>query len=276
MEKITRENLAQNVSRIRGSKLPDDLKELHEFVIESSQNGTDWAADIERDIKVVFDAYFEKVNAFFGMDREPAVKAEPNPDGYLPGDKVWATGNGPIVQVVPKQEAERRIKQQGKNRKLTVSNQDTDEPGLHEKIPEEIRFIRRFIALHGKKKTKDDLLRFINALHRSMLEKRIRKTSRYSKQIMYIQDKLVKTFNSMSKAAVVPISEKLIAEFKELVRSEKVYPSLQLIKRYVNLNGKFGVKEKAKQLIEAMNRAFEKGRISKSDKYYRIFDQIHL
>ena len=67
---------------------------------------------------------------------------------------------------------------------------------------------------------------------------------------------------------------KTIAEFKEIIKSQKVLSSVTLIKRYISLNGKFGVKEKAKSLIEAMKRAIEKGKVKKSDRYYKVYDKM--
>ena len=144
-----------------------------------------------------------------------------------------------------------------------------------ERIPDELRFLKRYLSLHNKKKSKDDLLRFINALHRSIIEKKIRKTSVYAKQINYIQDKLVNTYNNMTIPVFMQLSDKTMAEFKSLIHSEKAMPSVMLIKRYISLNGKYGVKDKAKQLMEAMKRAADKKKILRSDKYISVLDRMH-
>ena len=51
------------------------------------------------------------------------------------------------------------------------------------------------------------------------------------------------------------INEKTYHEFKAIAGGEKVYPSVQLIKKYINMNGKPGMKEKAKLLLEQMENA---------------------
>src|SRR5207244_2837416 len=66
-----------------------------------------------------------------------------------------------------------------KTRKAPKRKSDEPQPTMVERIPEELRFIKRYINLNGKIKTKDDILRFINSLQKAILEKRIRKTSSY-------------------------------------------------------------------------------------------------
>ena len=136
-----------------------------------------------------------------------------------------------------------------------------------ERIPDELRFIRRFVNLDGKTKTKEDLLRFINSLQKAILEKKIRKTSQYAEQIKYIQDRLIETYNSMGAKIALELKPETHEMLKEIADGEMVLPSVSFIKRYINLNGKPGMKEKAKLLLGQINRAYEKGNINDSDPY---------
>jgi len=229
--------------------------------MESTEDGTNWKAYAEPEVKPLIDTYFKEINALLKSHKEEHA---PKQEAKISA-KTEAKSDEPM-----------KVKnRKGQRKREPVVEIPEDESELTERIPDEIRFIRRYVSMYEKKKNKHDLLLFINALHRAMVEKRIRKTSRYAKQILYIQDKLVKTFNSMNKVVVMPISAKIVAEFKEIISSEKVYPSVMLLKRYLSLNGKYGVKDKAKVLMDAMTRAFEKGRITKSDKYFKVFDKMH-
>jgi hypothetical protein len=128
--------------------------------------------------------------------------------------------------------------------------------------------MKRYVNLSGKKKTNEDLLRFINALQRAILERRIRKTSPYAKQVKYMQEKLIEVYNNMKgRSVAVEINGKTLREFKNLIGKEKVFTSVQYIKRYLNLHGKVGIKEKAKKLFEQLNKAVKKKKIVKGDKY---------
>lgn len=266
MEAITKENFISRLKDIRKMNFQPDMQTLHEFVMESTENGVNWNAYDEPDVKSVIDTYFGRLNALLNSDDAPATKTEVKEPDKKKVHKS-ETEKPATSRVTSKEEREIR-----RSRHSEVEETDFE---LTERIPDEIKFIRRYVSMYGKKKTKHDLLLFINALHRAMVEKRIRKGSAYAKQILYIQDKLVKTFNTMNKVVIMPITEKIVSEFKEIIASEKVYPSVMLLKRYLSLNGKYGVKDKAKLLMDAMTKAFSKGLITKSDKYYRVFDRMH-
>jgi hypothetical protein len=61
-------------------------------------------------------------------------------------------------------------------------------------------------------------------------------------------------------------------ELKKITGDEKVMPSVNFIKRYIGMNGKLGMKDKAKQLLQQINRAMDKGKIADNDTY---ISEIH-
>lgn len=252
---ITASKYFDTVKGINFSELPDNLQKGHAFVIKATENGANWNAYESESIKRVMDAYFSKMDAYLEANPAKVKKAHPIKETHVP----------PAVKTfVKKHHAPKHIE--------PVHEDDFT---LVERIPDELRFLRRYVSLNNKKKSKDDLLRFINALHRAIIEKKIRKTSPYAKQMHYIQDKLVKTYNEMTKPMTMQVSDKIINEFKALIASEKIMPSVALIKRYISLNGKYAVKDRAKLLMDAMTRAFDKGKVAKKDQYFKIFDQMH-
>jgi hypothetical protein len=136
-----------------------------------------------------------------------------------------------------------------------------------EYIGEEVKFIKRYIAMHGKQKEKMQVLNFINSLQKSIVEKKIRKNSLYAKQIKYIQDNLIKVYNSMDNVVYVKINEKVFNEFKGIVDSEKVRTSVNYIKRYIVAQGKLITKEKAQKLCDIINKAIKTKQIPVNDPY---------
>ena len=239
---ITTSNYYDKVKSIDFHNLPEALRKGNEYVNKATNNGAGWEAyHGSNAIKKVIDMYFSKLNEFTANNHKAETKQH--------NKKVRQQSNAEIMK-------EAMIKQgvlDPDGSKKTKGNKLKKEKPVYEgnmveRMPEEIRYIKRFIGLHGKTKTKDDVLRFINALQKSILEKRIRKTSAYAKEIKYIQDSLIKTFNSMKARMKMEINEKTYNEFKAMAGGEKIYPSVQLIKKYINLNGKPGMKEKAKQL----------------------------
>lgn len=255
---ITKENYIEKTKELNMAELPQGVKNAHAFVMEATENGTNWNAYDEPEIRKVIDDTIAKLNEHLKKSK-PAETVKP---------VTKTSEHYPVKTTVKK---EHTIK----HKAAPVTEDEDEDLELVERIPDEIRFMRRYISMHGKKKTKDDLLRFINALHRAIVEKKIRKTSPFAKQMNYIQDKLVKRYNEMTKPMTMEVSDKIINEFKALIASQKVMPSVMLIKRYISLNGKYGVKDKAKLLMEAMTSAFNKGKITKTDKYFKIFDKMH-
>lgn len=134
----------------------------------------------------------------------------------------------------------------------------------------EERFIKRYLLLDGKVKTKDQLLNFIKALQRAITEKKIRKTSKYADIIVDIQNNLVSTYNALPEKAegikftLVP---KKAEELKNLVGDKKVRLSVTYIKRFIGLYGK-ETKEKAEKLQQLIDKAIERGKITTSDPYF--------
>jgi hypothetical protein len=136
-----------------------------------------------------------------------------------------------------------------------------------EKMPEELRFIKRYINLNGKTKTKEEILRFINSLQKAIVEKRIRKTSPYAEQVKHIQEKLIDVYNTMKSKIKLELKPETYESLKKLTGNEKIMASIGFIKRYISMNGKLGMKEKAKQLLQQINKAMDKGKITDNDPY---------
>lgn len=136
-----------------------------------------------------------------------------------------------------------------------------------ERIDDAVRFIKRYALLHGKIKTDMQILHFLNALQKAILEKRIRKASNYASQIEYIQKNLVKLYNNMGKDVEIKLHEPVLKEFLEIAGSEQVRLSVTYMKRYVSLQGKHIDKEKAKRLHSLVSNAIKQQKINGADPY---------
>ncbi|MFI5139509.1 MAG: hypothetical protein ACHQIM_16940 [Sphingobacteriales bacterium] len=254
---ITHQNYHDIFPTIDFTNLPEALRKGHEFVKKVTNNGSNWDNYHSNEtIKKTIDTYFEKLNEFVGRNK----KADANKSHK---SKQKESSHEIIEEAMRRQ----GLKPKKKSPKIVHKKPDIPEPTLVERIPEELRFIRRFVNLDGKTKTKDELLRFINSLQKAILEKKIRKASAYSEQIKYIQDRLIDTYNSMGAKIAIELKPETHEMLKKIANDEKVMPSVSFIKRYINLNGKAGMKEKAKLLLGLINRAYQKGNINDRDPY---------
>jgi hypothetical protein len=258
---ITIDNYFQKVKQIKLSDLPEAITKGHEFVVKATSGGESWNLYHSSDtIQKTIDTYLEKLNALAGKpgkskSRKTSIKVEKEEKPFFRETDIL----NPSIN--------RPKKNDVKEIKSITKQKEVEQAVLVERIPEELRFIRRFINLNGKTKTKDEILRFINSLQKAIVEKRIRKTSSYAEQISFVQNKLIDTYNSMKAKIAIELKSDTLEALKKLVGSEKVLASINFIKRYIGLNGKLGVKEKAKQLLAQINNAIDKGRIPDNDPY---------
>jgi len=248
---ITTKNYIQKIAGIDISKLPENLRAGHLFLMKATDNGEDWDAyQSGETTRKVIDLYLEKLNTHLSPNAKPEPKKKSS--------------------VKPSDSPPRPIH--------TITVVDTDEEEIEdvffERIPDELRFIKRYVGLHNKKKTKEDILRFITAMQRSITELKIRKTSIFAEEISYIQNKLIERYKSMTRPTAEPLPASILRRYKEIADTAHVFPSIQVIKRFILLNGKPDVKEKAATLLKAIEKGIEKGRITKHDKYYAAIRDI--
>jgi AAA domain len=144
-----------------------------------------------------------------------------------------------------------------------------------EMIPVEISFIRRYAAMHGKVKTRKQLLTLLSSLQKAMLEKRIRKSSPYAAEIMQVQAQLSSAVNCMGEAAEISIAAASLERYRAISSSKRISDSVALLKRYLLLHGRAGVQERAEKLAAAIKRAVKQQKVTKEDPYARQLDAAY-
>ena len=246
---ITPENYLSQIAKVDLSTLPMPLQKGHEFLMKATQDATDWKAYHDSTaIRKTIQLYLERLADHLKSATKPVRKPSPLP--------------APPSESKPPKSPQASKKEGPKGL----------EPTLVERVPEELRFLRRFVNLDGKTKTKEEILRLVNGLQRAIVEKRIRKSSPYAEQIRFMQEKLIGVYNSMGAKINIELKADTAEALRNLAGGEKVMASIGFIKRYIAMNGKAGMKEKAKQLLEQINKAMLKGTLSDSDAY---ISEIH-
>jgi len=148
-----------------------------------------------------------------------------------------------------------------------------------EMILEEVKFIKRYVMLHKKKVEQKQVLSLLNSLQRAILERRIRKDSKYAKEIKYMQEKLIGLYNFMRKnkrtVMEVEIEKKTLESFTKIAGSLVVMAETNILKRYIGLQGKEIDKEKAEKLISALERAAKNGNFEGDDAYLKRINVIY-
>lgn len=258
---IATNNYFKEIDKIDFSKLPEAFRKGHEFLERATDRGNNWTSYQSSDsIKKTIDIYLAKLNEFVNNNKKAGIRQRKNEQQRQTNQKIMQEAL--IKQGITNSDSTPKKK----SRKATVM-EDAHQPTMVERIPEELRFIKRFINMDGKSKTKDEILRFVNSLQKAILEKRIRKTSPYAEQIKFVQDRLIGVYNDMKAKIRIELKPETIESFKKLTKEEKVRASVNFIKNYISLNGKTGMKKKADQLLKKITRAVDKKTVPANDPY---------
>jgi hypothetical protein len=242
-------NYFQKTSNIDWETVPEALAKGHRLVEGASQEN--WSPyRTNENIKRVVDAYFKKLDEY--MAQNPV---KPSGDKKAP---VKTATSKPVKKVsTPVKKAAPVITYKTDN----VEHLDTD-----------VQFIKRYAAMHGKVKSQAQILTLIHSLQKAILERRIRKTSTYAKEIETMQQQLISCYEQMGEMAEIKIDSKNLKRYLEIAHSQAGMLSISLLKAYVSLNGKRDIKDKAERLFNRIKKAVEQGKITKSDKYATKLD----
>lgn len=143
----------------------------------------------------------------------------------------------------------------------------------------EVKFLKSYIGMDGKRKTRLQLTNFLTRLQRSIEKKHIEKTSKYATEIRHIQKEIVNILNDKDTPETFTFKldgkdNKLLAKIKNVAGSQHQRTSVRLISRYLGIQGRLGVKERANRLITAIANALKNGRIPKNDPYIKEVKQV--
>lgn len=245
-----------NKEGITKKGLPNDLQEFWDFAVEITEGHTSTYAYENNDtIKEAMDAYMELFEKF--TKPEKVSKPKHSPKEKKP-KKVIKKPSEPKAKPIIKSSV----------------NPKADKV---EVISDELKFIRRYVNMHDKPKTRNQIRLFVNAIQRSIRERRIRKTSPYAKEIMLIQDELIKlhsAFKNDDQIITIDISEKTRTKFFKVIGKEVELLSVKLIKSYIGLQGRIVENIKASRLLKRIESAISKKRITKRDAYWSEIEQI--
>lgn len=181
------------------------------------------------------------------------------------------TKKAPIKKEAPKKKTPRSEPEKNKTNAKPV-----------ERIGEEVKLIKRYAIMEGKEKTIDQLLNFLAAVQKPIVEKRIRKTSPFKKEIDYIQTNLVKLTNALRKIknpikriAEIKINPEVLKKFQQIGGSERVRLSVNYVKRYIGIQGKNLTKEKAQRLFDTLTKAVKAKKIFADDPFAKQLQAVY-
>jgi hypothetical protein len=239
--RVSNENLKSKLSPEIRAKLPKKLKDEYSDVVEMLDLYND-----DVDIKKYIDTYVSLVNK--SLEEKSEKKTET-----------------------------KTVKTATKSVKTETKSQPTAKQVSE--VTLEVRFIKRYLGMNGKKKTRKQLLTFINTLQRALTKKQITKSSKYASEIEHIEKELVRIYNDsdVGQSFTFKLDDKdnkVLDRFAKIAASQKQLTSVRLISRFIGIHGKASVKEKAERLLTAIKQALKNKKITSSDPYFKKIRQV--
>ncbi len=254
---INRNNYISHIERLGFENLPEELKQAHLVIMVKTDNGRNWkACDKEQELKELVNLTFQKLEEFitskgkeelngFITPREAAIRfVKPYIDkgdtmslhpnlklridtedysAHIAGEKVVVTSiyGESIHEVFTLKELMDEIVMG------TASHKIKPKKEKKEKKPDciEVKFIKLMLYWNNKTVTKSMLAKQIEDLQSNILNKRIRKTSPFAEEILYLQESLVNIHNTMP-----------IHYLKFKLKDETVFKLKQAIKKAAQLD----------------------------------------
>ncbi len=266
-----------NISRnIDFNMLPTALQSGDKLTKGAATNN--WSAyNANENIKRVVDIYLQKLDEYLQKNPQAKSETQSQSTALVRVDKT-STAKKTKTKIAKPKTAKAKTAKPKKEKPVKAKKvkPTKNKPEPVEKVLPEINFIKRYIGLHDKEKTQSEILRFISALQKAILEKRIRKTSPYSTEIENIQNQLIKCYEKMGDTIKINIDKTTLDKYKGIAYSQKSMLSVTYIKQYISINGKKNVKEKAKVLMAKLKKAVEKNKIIQTDPYAERLNKLYI
>lgn len=261
-KKITTDNYFETIEEIGFENLPQALRESHMAIIAKTNEGEDWSGD--SDFNRMVNLSFKKLEEFIKSssislsgisDEHPETKrAKADIKGYKKftterlkmiyrleldaeledGEQEWIT--------IRKNAIEKILKERGEPIDGTKdSNKKKKNP--YAEISTEVKFINRFLDFNDKIHYKKTFEIFIDELQKAIEEKKITKKSPVAKDIMAIQQAVLKAFNTMGNAKHFVLNPATVKRLKSIIEKyENAYDDIdesyiKVKKKKMDLNG---------------------------------------
>ncbi len=277
--KITKDNYYETIEKYGIDQFPLIIQKGHEFINKATQNGSDWKnyTSYQKAIDNQFILVGNDVEKIEASKSSVKPKAEIKTEHSAP-KKSFSTQNKSKSYPQSKQRDKEDIDKGSKKNSNDGSKDNTNDDANEdldddtstqqvELISPELSFIKRYLSLHTKTKTKEQIGSFIRSLQKAIYERRIKKISPFAKLISYIQSDLITHFEKRGNTITFKLGDSLLKKLTSAIHTEAVMPSVKFIKSYVSLLGKSITKEKANNLYNRIITSADKNIITPNDKY---------
>ncbi|MBN8865890.1 MAG: hypothetical protein J0H92_21125, partial [Sphingobacteriales bacterium] len=138
---IATNNYFKEIEKIDFSELPEAFRKGHEFLEKATDRGNNWTSYQSSDtIKKTIDIYLAKLNEFVSNNKKADNKQRKKIRQQQSSREI-------IQEALIKQSIVNPDGSSKKKARQSASKENEVQPTLVERIPEELRFIKRFVNL---------------------------------------------------------------------------------------------------------------------------------
>jgi GTP cyclohydrolase III len=259
-------NYPSAVKHIDFSKLPEEMKMVHD-------KWSQFSKFYKKSDKIteMIDNHLKSLTPYMKGDKKVALKKEVSSNSQQKSkpQKTKAVAKKKVVKKVTVSKKKTVKTPRIASKQKQAIRKQNEVPVM----PLEVKFIKRYLSLHDKRVTEKQISLFYKTIQKSALEKRIRKSDKYSAEIMKISKDLAQTYKEMNNSCKFEVPSSLYNKLKKISDSYGVTPAIALIKRFVNLYGNI-TKEKATRLLKSISNAKKNGKVTSSDRAYKRLNEV--
>ena len=141
----------------------------------------------------------------------------------------------------------------------------------------ETRFVQRFLRLAGKKIKVADAEKLLRSLQTAIVKKQVSAAGKHTAELQAIQETLVTVCNDNApgKTVVIEVPADTLAHLGRIAKGEVVFTAVNLLKRYVSLQGKPAKRKVLESLFKNCQKALSDPQlISGSDPLRKKVEEI--
>ncbi|GAA4456994.1 hypothetical protein [Rurimicrobium arvi] len=243
-----------------------DLKDSYAFINEVTQYGKEPdTINATADIRETFDMYLQLLNQAIASEGKARAGK---------GGKAAATSASKSAKAEPvarKKSVKKASPAPQKKKQPEPEPEPEAEPAEKvEHIPSDIALIKRYLSLHDKEKTYEQVLSVWRAFNKAIVERKVTRDSIYKPEITLMNKSLTTALGEAEVLGtlhmVIPAAR--LKHYQSLAKSVERSTGAALLTEYINISGRKAMGERAQRLITRIDRAIETGKMA-GDRYMK-------
>lgn len=240
-----------------------DFKATYDFIHKITKKGKEPEnLDADEGIREMFDLFVENLNKrMAGKAKGRSSGKSATPDTKPP--KTDAAKQKPASKPRPQATVSKTA-----TRKEKTDRETEQEAEKVEHIPSDIALVKKYISLHDKQKTYDQVLSVWRAFNKAIVERKVTKDSPFKSEIATMNKSLSVALeearNVGSLHLIIPNAR--LNTYTKIATSVEKSASVPILLEYINISGKDGMQERAHKLIKRIERTTNSGKL-KGDRY---------